>query len=160
MESPAWMFDETDRRLMSLALDAARGAAEQGEVPVGAVVARGGEPVATAGNRRRTPPDPAGHAEILVLRQAARQVGDWRLEGCSLYVTLEPCPMCVAACRQARLDLVVYGAPDPSLGACGSVVDLAADPRLGPPIAARGGLLADESSALLRTFFAKRRQTS
>ncbi len=156
-----WLFDEADRRLMEAALAEAREAAARGEVPVGAVVADASRRlVARAGNRRQGDADPAGHAEILALREAARAAGDWRLAGHTLYVTLEPCPMCVAACRQARLDLVVWGAPDPVLGACGSVADLAEDPRLGPPQAHRGGLLAGEASALLRDFFAKRRKNA
>ena len=94
------------------------------------------------------------------LDEAGRARGDWRLEGCVLYVTLEPCPMCITACRQARLDLVVWGADDPSQGACGSVIDLAEDPRLGPRLACRGGLLDSASTQLLRSFFAKRRCSS
>ncbi len=156
-----WLFDEADRHFMEAALEEAREAAARGEVPVGAVVVDADRrEVARAGNRRQSAPDPAGHAEILALREAARRQGDWRLEGCTLYVTLEPCPMCVAACRQARLDLVVWGAPDPVLGACGTVADLAEDPRLGPPLAYRGGLLAEASSELLRAFFAKRRKNA
>lgn len=157
---PDWVFDEEDRRMMHEALGAARKALARGEVPVGAVVVRGGELLARAGNRREELDDASAHAEILALREAGRRLGDWRLPGCTLYVTLEPCAMCVAACRQARLDLVVWGAPDPRAGACGGALDLAEDPRLGPPLAHRGGLLADEASALLRTFFAKRRDSS
>ncbi len=145
---------------MEVALEEARAAAARGEVPVGAVVAREGEVVARAGNRRRERRDPAGHAEIEALRAAGVALGDWRLPGCTLYVTLEPCPMCVAACRQARVDLVIWGAPDPRLGACGGCLDLAGDPRLGPPLAQRGGLLAEEAARLLRAFFASRRDPS
>jgi len=155
---PEWVFDDADRAFMAVALEEAREAAERGEVPVGAVVVRGGEIVARAGNQRQHAHDPAGHAEILALREAARAGGDWRLEECTLYVTLEPCPMCVAACRQARVDLVVWGAADPAMGACGTVLDLAEDPRLGPPLAHRGGLAADDSSTMLRAFFAGRRR--
>lgn len=155
-----WLFSDDDRRCMALALDEARAAAGRGEVPVGAVVARDGEVIARAGNRRQAPADPLGHAELLVLREAARRVGDWRLGGCTVYVTLEPCPMCTSACRQARLDLVVWGVSDPRMGACGTVVDLAEDPRLGPPLAHRGGLGAEASRQLLEGFFAKRRHSS
>jgi tRNA(adenine34) deaminase len=155
-----WLFDDTDHHLMGLALAEARAAADRGEVPVGCVVARAGEPIARTGNRRQQSRDPAGHAEMLAVRAAGELSGDWRLQGCTLYVTLEPCPMCVSACRQARLDLVVWGASDPALGACGSVVDLAEDPRLGPPLAHRGGLRADESRDLLKAFFAKTRHSS
>lgn len=157
---PEWVFDENDRRMMAEALQEARTALVRGEVPVGAVIARGGQVLARAGNRREELDDPSAHAEILVLREAGARLGDWRLEGCTLYVTLEPCPMCVAACRQARVDLVVWGAPDPRGGACGSVLDLAEDRRLGPPLAHRGGLLAEEAKELLDAFFAKRRNSS
>jgi tRNA(adenine34) deaminase len=157
---PDWVFDAGDRAAMAAALDEARAAAARGEVPVGAVLVSGGQIVARAGNRRQTDHDPTGHAELIALRAAAAMRGDWRLEGCTLYVSLEPCPMCVSACRQARLDLVVWGAPDPIAGACGSVVDLAEDPRLGPPLATRGGLASEASRALLLEFFANRRKSS
>ena len=152
---PDWVFSDNDRRLMEEALEEARAAAVRGEVPVGCVAVRDGEIVARAGNRRRELGDPSAHAEILALRAAAETGEDWRLEDVTLYVTLEPCPMCASAIRQARVDLVVWGAEDPVLGACGSVIDLAEDPRLGPPTANRGGLLAEVSGQLLRTFFAK-----
>jgi len=157
---PEWVFDENDRRLMREALEEAASAAARGEVPVGAVVSRGGTVLARAGNGREALHDPSAHAEILVMRRAGELLGDWRLDGCTLHVTLEPCPMCVTACRQARLDLVVWGAPDPRAGACGTVLDLAGDPRLGPPLAHRGGLMAAEATGLLRAFFAKRRESS
>lgn len=157
---PDWVFDDADRRFMALALDEAAAALERDEVPVGAVVVRAGEVVARSGNRRRELADPTGHAEILALREAAAGAGDFRLEDCSLYVTLEPCPMCTATCRQARVELVVWGASDPTAGACGSVIDLAGDRRLGPALAHRGGLEAEASRALLEAFFAKRRGTS
>jgi len=157
---PDWVYDERDRAFMEAALEEARAAATRGEVPVGCVVARDGEIIARAGNRREVSHDPAGHAELLALRAAAERCGDWRLTGATMYVTLEPCPMCAAACRQARLDLLVWGAEDPLLGACGSVVDLAQDPRFGPPLAHRGGLLAEDSHRLLRSFFARSRASS
>ncbi len=157
---PDWVFDDGDRTAIAAALDEARAAAARGEVPVGAVVVADGHIIARAGNRRQTDRDPTGHAELIALRAAAAHRGDWRLEGCALYVTLEPCPMCVAACRQARLDLVVWSAPDPVGGACGSVINLAEDPRLGPPLATRGGLSAEASRALLTEFFANRRKSS
>ncbi len=111
----------------------------------------------TAGEELR---DPTAHAEILVLGAAGRKTGDWRLENATLYVTLEPCPMCLEACRHARLALVVWGTPDPVMGACGSVLDAAEDPRLHPPVAQRGGLSADTASKLLKEFFAKKRLSS
>ncbi|MDX2437953.1 MAG: nucleoside deaminase [Acidobacteriota bacterium] len=157
---PEWVFDEHDRAFMTEALGEAEAAGRRGEIPVGAVVARGCEVISRAGNRRMELHDPAAHAELLALAEAGRVVGDWRLEDCTLYVTLEPCPMCAAACRQARLGLVVWGAPDPQAGACGSVMNLAEDPRLGRPLTQRGGLDAEASRRLLRGFFAKQRHSS
>jgi tRNA(adenine34) deaminase len=157
---PEWVFDEDDRRFMEQAVAQARGAGAAGEIPVGCVVVKDGEVIARAGNRRQQTGDPAAHAEILALRAAGETNGDWRLEGCTLYVTLEPCPMCVTACRQARVDLVIWGAPDPQQGACGSALDLAEDPRIGPPMAHRGGLAAEQCGELLRSFFANTRRSS
>jgi len=157
---PDWVFDEADHRFMKAALAEAESAGRRGEVPVGAVLTRSGEIVAGAGNRRQELADPSGHAEILVMRAAGEIFGDWRLDGCNLYVTLEPCPMCASACRQARIDLLVWGAEDPQAGACGTVIDLAGDPRLGPPLAHRGGLDSDRSRELLHRFFAKQRRSS
>ena len=154
---PDWVWDDTDRRFMRTALDEAIAAAERDEVPVGAVVVRRGRVIAAAGNRRHELGDPTAHAEILAIRAAAESSGDHRLTDCTLYVTLEPCPMCVTVCRQARLGLVIWGADDPEAGACGTVVDFAADRRLGPALANRGGLEADRSARLLKDFFAKRR---
>ena len=157
---PEWVFDDDDRSFMAAAVVEAEAAGARGEVPVGAVVTRGGEIIARAGNRRQENADPTAHAEIITLRAAGRVVGDWRLSDCTLYVTLEPCPMCAAACREARLQLVIWGAEDERAGAFGSVVDLAADPRLGSPLAHRGGLEAERCGELLRRFFAKQRQSS
>jgi tRNA(adenine34) deaminase len=157
---PAWVFDDKDHSYMAAALAEAEATAVRGEVPVGAVVVLGGEIIASSGNRRQEESDPAAHAEIIVLREAGRKIGDWRLSDCTLYVTLEPCPMCAAACREARLQLVIWGAEDERAGAFGSVIDLAADPRLGPPLAHRGGLEADRCRELLLRFFAKQRQSS
>jgi tRNA(adenine34) deaminase len=158
MDVPDWVFDHRDREFMAAAIAEAESAAMRGEVPVGAVIVAGGTIIARSGNRRMELADPSAHAEILAIREAGALRGDWRLDDCSLYVTLEPCPMCAAACRQARLQLVVWGAPDPQLGACGSVLDLVGDPRLGPAVAHRGGLEAERSRALLQRFFAKQRQ--
>lgn len=157
---PDWVFDDDDRRFMAAAMDEAKRAGNRDEVPVGAVIVRAGEIIARAGNRRRELHDATAHAEVLALRQAADVVGDYRLVGCTLYVTLEPCPMCITTCRQARLELAIWGADDPKAGACGSVVDLADDRRLGPPLAHRGGLEAAASRRLLEEFFAKRRRKS
>jgi len=155
-----WLFDEHDRASMRIALEQARLAAERDEVPVGAVITNGGTIIAQAGNQRQTIHDPSAHAEILVLRRAGEKLHDWRLETSTLYVTLEPCPMCIAACRQARLALVIWGATDPVMGACGARIDLAEDQRLGPPLAHRGGLYAEESREILTSFFAKKRKSS
>jgi len=160
MMLPEWVFDDDDRSFMAVAIAEGEAAATRGEVPVGAVVTRGGGIVARSGNRRQRESDPAAHAEVIVLREAGREIGDWRLTDCTLYVTLEPCPMCAAACREARLQLVIWGAEDERAGAFGSVIDLAADPRLGQPLAHRGGLEADRCRDLLRGFFAKQRQSS
>ena len=157
---PSWVFDDNDRAFMAEALAEAVAAGERGEVPVGAVITQNREIIARAGNQRQELADPSGHAELLALRAAGKILNDWRLEDCTLYVTLEPCAMCAAACRQARLELLVWGADDPKAGACGSVLDLASDPRIGPPLAHRGGLEAERSGELLRQFFAKQRQSS
>jgi tRNA(adenine34) deaminase len=157
---PDWVFDDDDRRFMAEAVAEAEAAASRGEVPVGAVITCDDVIIARAGNRRQEMSDPAAHAELLALRSAGRAVGDWRLSDCTLYVTLEPCPMCTAACREARLQLVIWGTDDDRAGACGSVLDLATDPRLGPPLACRGGLEAERCRELLRVFFAKQRQSS
>jgi tRNA(adenine34) deaminase len=155
-----WMYDDRDHRWMRRALEEAHRAAGSDEVPVGAVAVVGDREIAACGNDRERAHDPAGHAELRALRAAAGVLGDWRLDAVTLYVTLEPCAMCIAACRQARVELVIWGAADEVAGACGSVLDLAEDPRLGPPLAHRGGLLASESRQLLREFFAKRRRSS
>ncbi len=157
---PEALFNDDDRHFMAAALRQARAAGERDEVPVGCVIVRNGEIISHSGNRRQESGDPAAHAEILALRSAGELLGDWRLEGCSLYVTLEPCPMCVSACRQARLDLVIWGAPDPVLGACGTVINLAEDPRLGSLLAQRGGLAEEECRQLLQSFFTNARSSS
>jgi tRNA(adenine34) deaminase len=153
--SPDWVFSEGDRAAMGLALEQATLAAEEGEVPVGAVVAASdGRVLARAHNRRERDHDPTAHAEILALREAAAELGGWRLEGCTLYVTLEPCAMCAAAAVAARLGCVVWGAADPRAGFAGSLGDLLDDPRLDHRVANRGGLMAERAGALLAKFFA------
>ncbi len=143
---------------MALALAEAEKAGAAGDVPIGAVVVGpGGELLAAAGNRREQDQDPTAHAELLALREAARKVGSWRLAGCTLYVTVEPCPMCAAACVLARLRGVVYAAFDPKMGFVGSLANLLEDPRLNHRVAVRAGLLAEEAEALLQGFFAKKR---
>ena len=146
-----------DRYWMTQALAEARRAADLGEVPIGAVVVRDGEVVGRGHNRREIDGDPLAHAEMLALREAARLVGGWRLAGCSMYVTLEPCPMCAGALVASRIDRLVYGAADPKAGFCGSLGNLAQDPRLNHRLEVSSGVLAEESAALLRGFFASLR---
>jgi tRNA(adenine34) deaminase len=145
--------------LMRIALDEARAAPAHGDVPIGAVVARvdTGDVLARRHNERERNADPTAHAELLALRDAARAVGSWRLDGCALVVTLEPCPMCAGAVVAARLDLAAFGAADPKAGALGSLYNLAADPRLNHEAVVVDGVRANESRALLTAFFAERR---
>jgi tRNA(adenine34) deaminase len=145
--------------LMTIALDEARVAVTHGDVPIGAVVARlsDGEILARRHNERELLGDPTAHAEVLALRDAAAALGSWRLDGCVLVCTLEPCPMCAGACVGARVPLVAFGAADPKAGALGSLYHLGADPRLNHDIAVVHGVRADESAALLRDFFASHR---
>jgi tRNA(adenine34) deaminase len=145
-------------QLMQFALDEASKAIVHGDVPVGAVVAsRSGGLIARRHNERELRSDPTAHAELLALRDAAATVGRWRLDDCLLVVTLEPCPMCAGAAVAARIDTIAFGAADPKAGACGSLYNLAADPRLNHEITLVPGVQADESAALLRRFFADRR---
>jgi tRNA(adenine34) deaminase len=150
-------WDPRDVVFMRSALVEASKAAEAGEVPVGAVVVRDNKIVAAAHNRSISDSDPSGHAEVLALRAAADAVGNHRLAGTTLYVTLEPCVMCVGAAAQARIERIVFGAYDRKAGALGSVEDLSDSRALNHRFEVNGGLLADESSALLRTFFEARR---
>ncbi|MDE1989083.1 MAG: tRNA adenosine(34) deaminase TadA [Betaproteobacteria bacterium] len=150
-------FADDDQRFMREALEEARRAAAAGEVPVGAVVVRDGVVVARGANAPLGQCDPTAHAEIMALREAARVLGNYRLPECTLYVTLEPCVMCAGALQHARVARVVFGAPDPKTGACGSVVDLFAELRLNHHATVSGGVCAEESAALLRAFFAERR---
>ncbi len=143
---------------MRAAIALAGEARRQGEVPVGAVVVADGAIVGRGFNAPIARQDPSAHAEIAALREAARALGNYRLPGCDLYVTLEPCPMCAGAIMQARIRRLVYGAADPKTGACGSVVDLFAESRLNHQTAVAGGVLAEECGALLKRFFAERRE--
>jgi tRNA(adenine34) deaminase len=154
------MTDTDDVRLMQLALEAARTCLEHDDVPVGAVVSRGGQVMASGGNQRELLQDPTAHAEILALRQAAEAVGSWRLEGCSLYVTLEPCAMCAGALVLARIDRVVFGAADPKAGFAGSLGNLLTDERLNHRVDVLGGVIQQECGELLREFFKERRPNS
>jgi len=151
------IFFPRDEYFMRLALREAERAAEHDDVPVGCVVAREGEVIAAAPNERELRNDPTAHCEILALREAATATGTWRLSDAVAYVTLEPCPMCAGALVLARVSRVVYGAADPKAGAAGSVLDVLAEPRLNHRPEVAGGLLADESAELLRTFFGPRR---
>ncbi|MFL5605581.1 MAG: tRNA adenosine(34) deaminase TadA [Gemmatimonadaceae bacterium] len=146
-----------DRALMQVALREARSAMAAGDVPVGALVVRAGEIISRASNRTLQDQDPTAHAETLALRGASRALGSWRLGGCTLYVTLEPCAMCAGALVLARVDRVVFGAWDDKAGMAGSVGDLLRHPRLNHRPDVLGGVLADETGALLRDFFAGRR---
>jgi tRNA(adenine34) deaminase len=150
-------FTETDERLMRRALELAGAAAEHGDVPIGAVLARGEEVLGLAGNERELRGDPTAHAEVLALRQAAERLGGWRLPETTIYVTLEPCAMCAGAIALARLPRLVYGAPDPKGGAVGTVIDLYAEPVVNHRPRVEGGLLAEESAVLLESFFSARR---
>ena len=150
----------SDELFMRMALDAAAEAQRVGGVPVGAVLVKDGELIAIGHNRPITGHDPSAHAEIAALRAAAQKLGNYRLPGCTLYVTLEPCVMCAGAMMHARLSRVVYGAADPKTGACGSVVNLFADERLNHHAEVLGGVLADECGTMLSDFFAERRQQS
>lgn len=147
-----------DEYYMRLALEQARLARAAGEVPVGAVVVCAGEVVGTGWNQPIRAQDPSAHAEIVALRAAARRLGNYRLPGCSLYVTLEPCAMCSGAIFHARIARVVYGAADPKTGCAGSVLNLYAEPRLNHHAEVVGGVLAEECAALLREFFVERRR--
>lgn len=144
--------------MMRRALLAARDAAERGEVPVGAVVSRGDEVLAVAANERESTGDPTAHAEILAIKRAAASTGGWRLSGCTLYSTLEPCPMCAGAAHAARLDRLVYAAPDPKAGYAGTLHNTPADERLNHTILVRRGLLEEEAANMLQTFFRERRK--
>jgi tRNA(adenine34) deaminase len=146
-----------DLEAMTLALAEARRVGRAGEIPVGAVVVAADRVVGAAGNQRESTADPTAHAEILALRQAASTLGTWRLSGATVYVTLEPCPMCAGALVAARVSRLVFGAADPTAGACGSLYNLCADPRLNHELTVTPGVREEEGAALLREWFADRR---
>jgi tRNA(adenine34) deaminase len=150
-------FTDSDAQLMREALAAAARAAAAGEVPIGAVLARGETILAVAGNERERRPDPTAHAEILVLRAAAERLGGWRLPETTLYVTLEPCAMCAGAIVLARVPRVVFATADPKAGAAGSILDVLAEPRLNHRPLVESGLLEAEAAEQLRAFFRDRR---
>src|SRR5438105_589752 len=151
------IFFPRDEYFMRLALREAEHSLDHDDVPVGCVIAHEGEVIAAAPNERELRGDPTAHCEVLALREASRVLGSWRLSGAVLYVTLEPCAMCAGAIVLARVPRVVYGAADPKAGAAGSVLDVLGEPRLNHRPEVGGGLLADESSSLLRGFFGTRR---
>jgi tRNA(adenine34) deaminase len=148
---------EVDAGWMAVALDEAAAAPAHGDVPVGAIVVRRDEVLARRHNERELTGDPTAHAEVLALRDAAAAVGSWRLDGCTLYVTLEPCLMCGGAALNARLPRLVYGAPDPQAGACLSLYNICDDPRLNHAIDLRSGVEAEACGRVLSDFFARRR---
>jgi len=159
------MTDETaplgtpaDETMMGHALELAAAAAEAGEIPVGAVVFKGHDIVGTGGNQRETDDDPTAHAEIVALRDAGRTLGRWRLDDCTLIVTLEPCPMCAGALVNARIGRLVYGVTDPKAGAAGTLYDIPTDTRLNHRMPVTAGVREDECLALLQTFFKRRRE--
>ena len=151
---------QQDRRFMRRALELAQNARAAGEVPIGAVLTMDGAVIGEGYNRPISNHDPTAHAEVQALRDAAERRGNYRLPGAVLYVTLEPCAMCAGAIMHARVARVVFGAPDPKTGACGSVVNLFAEARLNHHAQVQGGVLAEECGALLRAFFASRRSPS
>ncbi|MGP8185037.1 MAG: tRNA adenosine(34) deaminase TadA [Terracidiphilus sp.] len=146
-----------DREAMHAALTEAMLTAEGGEVPIGAVVVYEGELIARGQNRVLRDVDPTAHAEVVALREAAAALGNYRLSGCTLYVTLEPCAMCAGAMIHARIDRLVFAAPDPKGGACGSVLSVVNHPQLNHQMQVEQGIGAEESAELLRTFFRERR---
>ncbi|PND37278.1 tRNA adenosine(34) deaminase TadA [Paucibacter aquatile] len=158
--SPAAAVSAADEYAMRIALDQAHNAWLAGEVPVGAVLMRAGQVIATGYNRPITTHDPTAHAEIVALRHAATLLGNYRLPECELFVTLEPCAMCAMAMMHARLKRVVFAAHDPKTGVAGSVLDLFAQPQLNHHTCIQGGVLAEASSKLLREFFAQRRDAA
>ena len=149
------VFDRDEEFMMMALSEAMRGIA-MGEIPVGAVIVKEGEVVAATHNLRENGGGATAHAEMLAIEEASRKAGSWRLRGCTLYVTLEPCPMCAGAIINSRLDRVVFGAKDPRMGAMGSVIDLNLYP-LGHKVELKGGVLAEESLELLRDFFKEKR---
>ena len=147
------IVSDKDRGYMRLALEQARKAAAQGEVPIGAVLVRDDQVLAQAHNFRETWQDPTAHAEMIVIREAARALRQWRLIDTTLFVTLEPCAMCLGAILLARIPRLVFGARDPKAGACGSVLDFSSDPRLNHRVEVMGGVLEEESQQMLSKFF-------
>ena len=156
-QAARYVFSESQGFWMREALAEARLAMEHEDVPVGAIIVKDGEIIGRGHNRRELDHDPTGHAEILALAQAGKTLGDWRLSGAEIYVTMEPCPMCAFALVLARLQLLVYAMDDPRMGACGSFINLAQFPGFDFSVSIRSGLYAEESQQLMQDFFAKHR---
>lgn len=146
-----------DERFMKMALEQARLAEQIDEVPIGAVIVRGEEVIAAGYNLRETSKDPTAHAEMIAIREASKKLGGWRLIGCTLYVTLEPCPMCAGAIVQSRIERVVYGTTDPKAGCAGSLMNLLDDPRFNHQVKVQSGVLQEECSDILKLFFKRLR---
>lgn len=157
MDTAMLLDSAADERFMRAALDEAVNALEEGEVPVGAVVVSGGKIIGRGHNQRETLRDPTAHAEMIALTAAAAALDSWRLENCTLYVTLEPCSMCAGAIVLARLPRLVYGPDDPKAGACRSLFEIPTDLRLNHRVDLTAGVLADDGASLLREFFARQR---
>jgi tRNA(adenine34) deaminase len=151
------VLGDTDERFMRLALDQAKIAEENGDVPIGAVIVHQNQIIGKAYNQREQLKDPTAHAEIIALTQAAAALQSWRLTGCTMYVTLEPCPMCAGALVLARIDRLVYGCDDPKTGACKSLYNIVQDERLNHRLEVTTGVLADDCSRLLQDFFQQKR---
>ena len=151
-------LDEFDYRFMQQALTLARAAPLIGEVPISALLVHDGLVIAEAHNRRETQQDPTAHAELMVIQEGARQTKSWRLTGTTLYVTLEPCIMCIGAIVLARIPRLVFGATDPKAGACGSIMNIPPEPRLNHRVEVVGGLCSEESQSLLQEFFRQLRR--
>lgn len=147
-----------DERYMQVAIESAKIAEDNGDVPIGAVIVHNGSMIGRAWNQRQQLNDPTAHAEIIALTQAAAALESWRLNGCTIYVTLEPCSMCAGALVLARIDRLVYGCSDPKAGACGSLYNIVQDERLNHRVEVTSGVLAEECGGLLSGFFAKRRE--
>lgn len=151
------VLGDTDERFMRVAIEAAKIAEENGDVPIGAVIVYKNQLIGKAYNQREQLKDPTAHAEIIALTQAAAALQSWRLTGCAMYVTLEPCPMCAGALVLARIDRLVYGCDDPKTGACKSLYNIVQDERLNHRVEVTSGVLADDCSKLLQDFFQHRR---
>ena len=154
---PAGIPTDTDLAMMERAIELAADAAMQGEVPIAAIIYRGDEVVAEGWNRRETDHDASAHAEIVAIREAGRKLGQWRLNGLFMAVTLEPCPMCAGALVNSRMERLIYGADDQKAGACRTLYEIPEDRRLNHRLDVIGGVMADECVALLRAFFSARR---